>query len=324
MIGNVIGPATILVSIIAYGAGAFHSGSLLPPWEVAVGVISTVGCFALIGGAFGCLARRAISVPLMLVVGYLWMVMPGAVQPYWIRNLNGSWIGCCGIESELSATVFWAGTIQNLAIALAALVLITTVGNQRRAIWISIAIIIPLAAAFIGAASTSDVGPTADVERSTPLVCSSSDEVTYCTWPEISDDDGNVAAIIASVRTDWKRAGFDSPGTYRAITTSPSEVVFMIIPDAPDIDIRQSLTNAVVNHLPVCAENPSGYAPALDPIELWLLRRSGVNANTDVPGVTELVQRIEQKSPAKQAAWLDRTLNAIANCGDVSPEAMEP
>lgn len=49
------------------------------------------------------------AVPVALVTGYLWRVMPMAFEPLWLRHLNGYWPTCCRVDQVPA----WAGVVRS-------------------------------------------------------------------------------------------------------------------------------------------------------------------------------------------------------------------
>lgn len=83
-------------------------------------------------GYLGRVLPRTIAVPLSATLSYLWLAMPRAVEPFWIRNINGE-LGsrCCDLDQTLGPGGLVGPALFNAGLLAASLLVIVAASWRR-------------------------------------------------------------------------------------------------------------------------------------------------------------------------------------------------
>lgn len=287
----------------------FRSAGLLavPDLRLVAKTLAVLAAHVVLGYAIGLRVPTIIAAASVLLVDYAWMVLPAAMQPPWLRHLNGTWISCCAVYVDVAPTALAAALLMAAGLAGAGLTLLQRPHAGR----IALAFALPVFA-FVGASSlVNSMGPDPVVPRSdSALVCSAT-EPRVCVWPEHESRLSEVSTAISRATASWKHAGFAVADIYTEQRTGgPSgSAVFGFSPQSRTVDVVGGLTTGIV---PPGRCGP-GAAPGHDPrdyVRAWLLLAGGItSAESGVaPDVAQSVERQLNMSTDAQREWLMRRM----------------
>lgn len=294
---------------------------------VACGVVVA---HTMLGFAIGLHIRPVIAVPGILLLDYIWMVMPPAFNPPWLRHLTGAWTGCCDVTTSLDTRASLAVTSLSLGLAVTAFLLVRAPLEE----WHFGVAMIPIILSFsAGAWLVHALGPDPIVPRSGSLVCSNGTPQT-CVWPEHRGQLARIAPLAVQADAAWLEAGVPGPERYselRAAALPPGVGSIRLQPSLPqdNRDILVSLAYGALPRPPACAV--TGTAPwpggaAAPYVAAWFADVAGVPLSdlqaAVSPDVIEKVAAVRATPPADQANWVKQNMAANRDC--TVPPLLEP
>lgn len=309
LIASSLGTSVILLAGLAW-----------PQWQVIGPAILTLVAAVLLGAAAGVTLPRVLGAPISLVVGYFVMVIPQALTPFWLRHLNGMFMGCCLTSQSLDPRASVASMLTALGVGIAGAII-----ASRRVTSVAIvgAILIATTGFTSGAFIVRNLGPDPVVARKSALVCASRGGTQFCLWPENKKSLDLVARTGAAIVSAWTAAGLHPPTLYSE-EINFSRSTFSIRSPTTSENIASAMTAATLPPMPICAES----APYLggvdrDQLQAWLIKTSGF---ADGPGRSAVVDRIVteilRQPHAQQVSWLLARLHAIQIC-DATPRKIK-
>jgi hypothetical protein len=325
-----------LLAVLAGAAVELAKGGLLavPDLRLLGLSVLVIAAHSVVGFAVGLRVPVVIAAPSVLIGSYLWMAFPRAMEPLWLRHLNGSLSSCCLLQDELApravaaAAVVAAGMViggatllaqhwrwRNLALTLGALVL-------------SFVIAVPLVAGM---------GPDPAVPRNAEeLVCRQGSGVTVCVWPEHTGRLDEVLELTTQAVDRWEATGLPVPTTYseqRATQLEAGSSSFGFSRRSSRGDILHALAYGLLPPWPPCADTGSypGF-DAQDAVHAWydatagmsmadLAQRFPPSGAPGVPSPLDILRALRATSPQARAAWLAANLAALASC-DRAPQLL--
>ncbi|NYI40136.1 DUF7224 domain-containing protein [Demequina lutea] len=121
-----------------------------PPALVALAALAIMQMVAL-GVLLGRFLAGIYSAPLTLLGGYLWMVMPMAFEPLWLRHLNGHWPDCCSVPYEPSLRGLGAVAAVSIGLSVIALLYAGRLTRGRIALSLVAAAVAAATASYLAA-----------------------------------------------------------------------------------------------------------------------------------------------------------------------------
>lgn len=205
----------LLASIAAQGVilALRSTGMIGAPGSPAYAVLGlmtlVVAAHGAVGYFLGRVLPRTIAVPLSATLSYLWLAMPRAVEPFWIRNINGE-LGsrCCDLDQTLGPGGLVGPVLFNAGLLAASLLVIVAASWRRVA---PIALLVAVGGLVAGRSATLELGPDPVAYRTEGLTCQRVDSLDLCWWPEHNDAS---AAALRAVPPAVRRlgdAGFPIP-----------------------------------------------------------------------------------------------------------------
>lgn len=338
--GALLAPVIVagLLAVLAAIIVEFAKSSLLaiPDLRLVLLSLLVITGHAMVGFAVGLRVPVVVAAPSVLVASYLWMAFPRAMEPLWLRHLNGSLSSCCLPQDDLALSALVAAMLVALGMALAGAVLIAQHGR-----WRNLVIGIGVLVASFGLASplVADLGPDPVVARNADeLVCRESGGMTVCVWPEHAERLDEVVGIATRAVERWRAVGLSVPSKYSEarVTDADAETSgFGFSRQSSQADILHTLAYGLLPALPTCAE--TGAYPgfdARDPIHAWYDATGGMSKAdleqrfppSGVPGdpsPLEILNLLTAATPEARAAWLADNLAAAASC-DRQPQLLPP
>lgn len=139
----------------------------LPDLRVVALLSLMLFTYALAGYAIGWLFPGLLAVPATAVVTYLWLAYPAALEPLWLRQLNGTNLSeCCAYDQNLASRPLIVPAVVLLGLIGFALLAITA--RSRRGRLMSILPLTAAAAIAIPLAIPLGLSPS---EKETPARC---------------------------------------------------------------------------------------------------------------------------------------------------------
>lgn len=264
--------------------------------------------YTLVGYAVGWLLPAMLAVPVAAIATYLWLTYPVAVEPLWLRQLNGTNLReCCSYKQALRPAALIAPAL--VAAGLAAAALITLITHVW---WRRLVALVPLAAALlIAIPMVKPLGYNPSQPRPTSALSCSDGTPHVCTWPEQEPDAANFRKWAGETAARLQRAGVSVPTQYMPTFANPHQAV-----------VRSALISGIL--LPASNFNcPTGSWPgqaAYDPVRGWLEVTAGtteadVAKHFDDDGKTIALIHSVRSLPARtQLAWYQTNLASLTNC----------
>ena len=284
------------------------AGLALPNAAVAVPGFAVMVAACLLGGAVGLVIPRVVAVPVCLTLGYVFMVFPQAWAPYWLRDLNGTYSGCCAVNETLDPRATWAALIFAAALALTALMLASAAKTIAKILASLLLATVALAAAGQVAGA---VAPAPVVARHASLICQRADVTTFCVWPEHQTQLGHLLTVGTRVIRSWRIHGLAAPSLFTE-GTSTNGAVFGTRSEASSQDLVGALVEAVSPPFPACAATHI-YAGETHRqlVGEWLLAASGYGQ----PATDSVVSHVLRTSRGAQIRWLGMQVRETEKCG---------
>ncbi|NUW37495.1 hypothetical protein HTZ77_39765 [Nonomuraea sp. SMC257] len=320
----VLGAALVaLLGGLALAGVAMAGVAGLPDPLVLAVALLVITAWTLAGFAAGRHLHPLVGVPLLLVGTWLWLACPAALETFWVRHLTGNNLGfCCETHTVYDRRALYAQAVVAVSLAGAAYLAWSRRRGARPA-WAGIAGL-PLVAVAVAFPLVRDMGPEAQVPRTSGLACGRSDGVEVCVWREREKRLGT-AALIAVPAARRLAAGTGLPAP-RRVTEGPAtggaSWRFAMPPGAKPDDVLFGLaTGLLPAEPPVCGPGWSG-ADAHGPLSAWLALKAGAGQDAverrTGPRSTGAARRALGLPAAEQVRWFRHNLDALRRC-DVSP-----
>ena len=315
-VGCIAVAAAVAVKSLNAGVIAF------PDLRFVAKTLIILGAHTLLGFAIGLHVPVVVSVPSVLLLDYGWMVLPIALQPFWLRHLTGTWISCCSLSTDLAPQALAGVIAVGCGFAGAGLVLLRP---HRTATQVALAIVVVVIAFSVGAFFVRGFGPDPVVARTTPLVCSAA-QPRVCVWPEHRERLEAVSAIATQADAAWRAVGVSVPAEFRERdAASPAERAFGFSLNSQAGDVLTAFSYSLLPPYPACAID--GSAPFLGSdaeayVIAWLDATAGM-ANEEIairfsPDVARAVDSVRARSTEQQRMWFAQNVAALSAC-DVAP-----
>mgnify|MGYP001773507867 CR=1 FL=1 len=308
--------AAVMTELLGMGVLA------LPDLRVIAITFAIIAAHALLGFAIGLHTPPVVAVPTMLLATYSWLALPHALEPPWLRHLNGAgtWLACCSLATDLAPQVSTAIVVVAIGIASSAILLLRRpIQTYRYALAIA-----PIVVAFVvGASLVRGFDRDPGVARASSLLMCVPGRPQVCVWPEHRSRLQEVSEIAASAAKRWQEVGIAVPDTFtEGSTSSPNERRFGFSLASQRSDIIGSLAYSLLPPGQDCTfDKPPPYpgAPyAEDYLLAWFATTAGMS-QTDLashinPDVLATVVQIQSLPSERQRAWLEQNVAAMRAC----------
>lgn len=304
-----------------------RSSLFVPDARVLAVTVVVISAHTFLGFAAGLWVSVVIAAPATLILSFLWMAFPAAIEPLWVRHLNGNLSTCCMLQQDLAPAAVAAASLVAAGMIVGALLLIT----QQR--WspvrggISVA---PLVIAFAaGSAIASPLGADPVIARdASALVCAKdASGVEVCVWPEHAGRLDEVRGIAARAVTAWDAAGIPTPRRFTELEPAyRAAPAFGFSLESTEADIVGALAYSLLPPWPSCADTgPYPSASVLDDLQAWfaavagmpapdLVRRFDAPAGPEDESPLAVVRVLLSRPQAVQREWVLRNLEAARDC----------
>jgi len=303
------------------------AGLVVPDVRLLALSVVVISAHTLLGFAAGLWVPVVIAAPAALILSFLWMAFPAAMEPLWLRHLTGSLSTCCLVQQDLASVAVVAAALVAVGMVAAALALIAQERWSRVRGALSI---VPLVTAFAaGSVIASPLGPDPVIARdASALICARDPTgLEVCIWPEHAGRLDEVRDIAARAIAAWDVAGIPAPRRFSemepANRVDPS---FGISLKSTESDIIGALAYSLLPPWPSCADaGPYPSASVLDDLQAWfatvagmsepeLARRFDVSAAPGDQTPLAVVRALRSRPPVVQREWVLRNLEAVRDC----------
>ena len=294
----------------------------LPDLRVLAITFAIITAHALLGFAIGLHTPPVVSVPTMLLMTYSWLALPHALEPPWLRHLNGAgtWLACCSLATDLAPQVSAAVLVVAVGISGSAILLL----HRHIQTYHYALAIVPTAIAFIvGASLVRGFDRDPGIARDASLLVCAPGRPQVCVWPEHHSRLQEVSEIAASAAKRWQEVGIAVPDTFtEGVASSPTERRFGFSLASQRSDIIGSLAYSLLPPGQDCTfDKPPPYpgAPyAEDYLLAWFATTAGMSqtdlASRTNPDVLGTVVQIQSLPSERQRAWLELNVAAMRAC----------
>lgn len=329
----------VLAGVAAMGIGivwaTWSAGVSLPdPRPIAVAV-AVVIAHAWAGFAVGVVLPPTIAVACAMFASLLWLVLPRALDPSWLRLLNGLTVElCCGRDTDLAPGAVVAPLMIAVAVIAVAGLVVHWASVGRQVLGIS-ALVFAVAVAESAAVVTSLSGDPAVARDPAALRCiTSPGGMTVCVWPEHAPRLDEVASVVDDAAAAWRDVGLAVPTVVSEGRQTPADGLRIgFSRRSSTADIVNSLASGLLPSWPPCADTER-YAggDAAPYLEAWLMATAGTSRDelvarfgddpglpNGVPPVLDLVSMVLRAPEIQQEEWASRNIRAMKACG-IEPE----
>ncbi|MBA2555738.1 MAG: hypothetical protein H0V12_00065 [Chloroflexi bacterium] len=333
-----VGPA-IVAGSLAVGAAVVAKMIGAGVWAVDVRLLAlsvlVLTAHALAGFSLGLWVPLTIAAPTALISSYLWLAFPRALNPLWVRHLNGSLDSCCQLHQDLAPAAFWAAAAMALGMIAAAAWALMRAHWSRRALAGTAAPVV--LGVTLGSVLVAGMGSDPVVARDPSLlVCSRGTAPTVCVWPEHRGRLDEVVLIARRASEGWRGVGLAVPGTFSEIdpvAAPPGVGSFGFSLEADADDIRNALSYAMLPPFPACTETePFRGNEARDYVLAWfdatggmsdegLTERFADSSRPGAPPTLDTVRDVRAQPPTTQREWVERNVAALGVC-DLEPQLL--
>jgi hypothetical protein len=300
-----------------------------PDWRM-IGVASAVTlAFIVLGLGVGRFMPPMLSVPILLVVILLWEVYPRAIEPLWIRHLNGNYfVECCSLDEVPAPAALSAPAI--VAAGIFGCGLILCLGRVDTRPWArAAAAATSLIAGFaLAVPLVNEMGAESVVARTTGLSCDRSASLEICAWRENSGRLNTVREVLTPVVDAMAGLGLPKPVRITEREVDETNEWRFIVPRENDKSsmIYSLLYGLIPGEPPPCAANgPWPGENAADPIRAWLSAKAGL-PKAEVrrrvsPEAVEKAQQVLRQPLPKQLTWFRASRNVLTSCAPIADVA---
>lgn len=304
---------TVATMVTLLGTGLF----VLPALHILLPKLAIIFVHVLLGFAVGVRLPTVIAVPGVLLIDYVWMTVPDALHPLWLRHLTGAWGSCCMVGSELAPQAILGTLIVVLGMAGTAILLLQQ-DRRLRQVWLAG---VPLVLALVvGSVVVRDLGADPVVPRSPQLLVCSATEPRVCVWPEHRTRLDEVSALAVAASTRWRDAGVAVPSEFSEWhSLGILERGFGFSMASSMADLRVSLANSVLPSWPDCVlSGPYLAGPAEIDVLAWLVATSGASAEElnlrFGPETAQNIAVLQGLPLDEQQAWYQANVAAMSVC----------
>jgi hypothetical protein len=274
---------------------------------------------SLVGFVVGLWLPVVAAAPLALMASWLWMALPRAVEPLWLRHLNGDFSSCCILQADLSRDAVIAALIVALGFVGAAVMVLT---SRSRASSFGVAAVLPIVGLTVGSSLVSDLGPDPATPRDPALlVCSSGPPPLACVWPEHTERLTEVADLVSAADAAWRAAGVPGRNRY-----SEADGSLGFSNESTKADIIAGIAYGRLPPWPDCAATEPYLAGVVaDYVHAWLAATAGMadgelrtrfdfSALPGYPSVLDLVTELREEPSDVQRRWYETNIAALETC----------
>ncbi|MFE0178039.1 hypothetical protein ACFWZ2_37590 [Streptomyces sp. NPDC059002] len=264
--------------------------------------------YTLVGYAVGWLLPWMLTVPAVAVATFLWLSYPVAVEPLWLRQLNGTNLNeGWSYERTLDARALIAPGLVAAGLLLAAPIVVLA---RTRIVRLTAVLPVAITAAVaVPMVMPLEYDPTKS--RETSALSCAGEPVQVCLWPEQSQDADKFRPWVEDAAVRLKKAGVKLPKTYSPAFADPTRA-----------DVVMSLVSGMLpDPVPACSERhvwPGEKAYA--PVAMWLELTAGGNTD-DVAGriddggkTMSLVQDVRKLPANAQTQWYSKNRSTLTDC----------
>jgi len=326
--GAMAGPiaAGLLAILVAVVVSLIRVGASTPDLEI-VGVLALdIFTYACLGFALGVLVPSALSVPLAVLLPFIWLAFVPAMYPVWLRHLTGMYRDCCGIAESLAPRALVASVAVDLGVVVAATVAVRVRLPGRPRLLSALAVLTAASVVGVSAASGMTYAPVVARDPSL-LTCSTNNAVRLCLWPEHRDQADLLTTAIGDVVTSWKAAGIDSPTSVtEAWDSQPTGTLSVRLPDHLSKDgVIFAMATGMLPPAPNCGVATTG-GIAFAYLEAWYAAAGGISSDSlerlDFPGddanpsVLVAVNDLLAAPVSVRHSWVARAISLSQSCDE--------
>lgn len=320
LVMGVFGVAAAVVSTAPAAVGAPGG----PPLGMVGVYLAVMAGHTIVGYGLGRWLSPALALPVSLSGSYVWLAYPGAVEPFWIRHLNGlSFEDCCAIAYQPDNRAVLATVL--FAVGIGVGTLIALGGSRLSRIGGAVSC---TAVLLVAVTVASPLGPAVSGPRDAAPRCAGQ-RPRLCLWPEQEQAREAIHPVLASAYSRLGEVGLTLPETVtsdvRAADAKQSyaaEAVFIGLParPGPQIAVMSLAASLVPDTPPACAAHESW--PGANnhaALTVWVALAAGVPASTAdsaaPPELMDLVVRVRQQlDNEQQLAWYRANLVSMGDC----------
>ncbi|MFJ7989983.1 hypothetical protein [Streptomyces sp. NPDC096351] len=273
-----------------------------------------VTAHSFLGYAAGFVLPRLLAAPAVLMAVWLWMAYPAALEPFWIRQLNGHNLNeCCALDQVVDGRAVAAPALVAGGLLLAAVIWIQGRRFAARAL-APVVVALGLAA---GAVIGMPLGYQAGVPRASSELSCDAGTPAVCLWPEQMQEAAAIRSL--SSRAAERLARLEVPVA--------TELTLPAVRPRDDQIIASVALSAIPSEPPRCAE--SGPWPgniAQGPLMAWLVQTAGADMRFVQGSYTSedvrTVKQVMSLPESEQTRWFRKNAATLKNC--VERPALNP
>ncbi|MER5463944.1 hypothetical protein ABT010_25320 [Streptomyces sp. NPDC002668] len=293
-----------LICVSRWASGALG----MPDLRVLALLAGMLWAYALLGYAIGWLLPGLLTVPGVAIGTFLWLSYPAAMEPLWLRQLNGTNLSeCCAYDQTLAPRALIIPALVLLGLVGSALLAIAA--RARRSRLLSV---LPLAAATAMAVPLAmPLGFSPSEKRDISALWCTDGAPRVCVWPEQRNAAEKFQTWAQEGAGRLSMAGVKPPKTYMPTSSDPTRS-----------DVLRSLVSAVMPaSFPDCHKQGvwSGRS-AYFPVGAWLELTAGANRAEVAKRIADggkalsLVDRVRALPAKDQLNWYQTNHAALTDC----------
>lgn len=323
MIVAAIAVATFTASTVVLLAHAAPSTGA-PHWGVLFTAAWLVVAYSALGFAIGSLLPRIVAAPVALAGVWFWVAYTPAVQPFWLRNVNGNLAAsCCTLDTELTKHALLAPSVVGASLVVGSLLVVL----RPRAVttWVVTPGIVTVAV-LVAWSWMADVGADPVRARDGARDCVVRSGTTLCSWPEHAAELEAGADQLGAAASRMRSIGLTVPASLEeGSKTAGGGWTFNLSGASAEAWVRTLSTSPLSSLPPSCIERNGGLWPAgehLPVVTAWLEVVAGASsvrqAADDSGAPRRELEQVLRRSSSAQVAWYDAMRTALDGCEPVS------
>ncbi|MER8231035.1 hypothetical protein [Streptomyces sp. NPDC094049] len=291
-----------LVMLLPYTQGA-PGGSTFTVIALAL-LLVTAHVF--LGYGAGLILPVFLAAPAVLIASWFWMAYPAALEPFWMRQLNGrNLTECCALDQVVDGRAVLAPALVAGGLLVAALAFIRW---RHLAVRVLAPVVVALGVAA-GAVVAMPLGHQAGAPRDASELSCDSGTPVICLWPEQQNEGASIRSLSSMAADRLSKMGVSPARRLTVSTVRPQENQIL----------AAVALSAIPSEPPRCAESgPWPGSAAQGPLMAWLVQTAGSDASfvqgsftsEDISTVTKVRALPEQE----QARWFERNVPTLKDC----------
>ena len=179
----VLAMSGVVMATMAVTAMSETGGTPIVDPRLGLAAVFQSIAFVLLGMALGLNLPPVVALPCAIVVPYILVAFPPALDIYWLRHVTGISTNCCWVYQDLPARAIAAHILFSISVALVAAATLP-VWSPRPMLTHGLVALVAIGTLFAAIVAARGIGPVAVEARSEGPTCRAVSGVQLCLWKD--------------------------------------------------------------------------------------------------------------------------------------------